>query len=94
MQKALAQELIDFIYGAPSAFHGALVVKNLLEKNGFTELKEEEKWTLEAEKTYYVTRNDSAIIAFRTGKKCPCVAGFSTDPRTPAIHPACGLSSA
>ena len=76
MEKALAQELIDFIYGAPSAFHGALVVKNLLEKNGFTELKEEEKWTLEAEKAYYVTRNDSAIIAFRTGKKCPCVAGF------------------
>lgn len=45
-------------------------VKNLkveLEKAGFKELKEWETWKLERKSKYYVTKNDSAILAFRTG---------------------------
>ncbi len=59
---------LDFIEKSPTAFH---VVKNLsdtLEEKGFVALSEKEKWTLEAGKKYYVTRNGSAIISFKIPK--------------------------
>jgi len=64
----LAEELIDFIYESPSAFHAALSVKNNLLEKGFTELKEEEAWKLNKGGKYFTTKNDSAIIAFVVGK--------------------------
>lgn len=62
-----AKELIDFIYESPSAFHAVLNVKNILKDNGFTELKEEDKWEISKGGKYYVTKNDSAIVAFIAG---------------------------
>ncbi len=56
--------LLDFIKNSPSCFH---VVKNMteaLEKNGYTKLREGEKWNIVKGGKYYVTRNDSSIIAF------------------------------
>ncbi len=64
----LAQELIDFIYDSPTAFHAVETVKNMLNENGFKELKDYERWTVEKGGKYYVTKNDSAIIAFSIGK--------------------------
>lgn len=64
----LAEELIDFIYESPSAFHAAYNVKNLLLEKGFSELKEEEVWKLNNGGKYFTTKNDSAIIAFVVGK--------------------------
>jgi aspartyl aminopeptidase len=63
----LAQDLIDFIYESPSAFHVIDNAKNILNENGFVEIKEEDKWKLESNKKYYVLRNNSALIAFVTG---------------------------
>lgn len=63
-----AEELIDFIYESPTAFHAVENVKKELEKNGFKELKEEEKWNIEKEGKYFVTKNDSAVTAFVVGK--------------------------
>lgn len=59
-----SNKLIDFIKNSPTAFH---VVKNfakMLEKSGFTKLNERDKWKLKTNGKYYVTRNDSSIIAF------------------------------
>lgn len=64
----LAEELIDFIYECPSAFHAVLSVKNTLLEKGFTELKEEEAWKLNKGGKYFTTKNDSAIITFVVGK--------------------------
>ncbi|MFL0246419.1 M18 family aminopeptidase [Candidatus Clostridium stratigraminis] len=72
----LAEELIDFIYESPSAFHAALSVKNNLLEKGFTELKEEEAWKLNKGGKYFTTKNDSAIIAFVVGKGNIEVNGF------------------
>lgn len=72
----LAQELIDFIYESPSAFHAALNVKNMLIKEGFTELKQEDKWKLEKGGKYFVTKNDSAIFAFVLGNGKISEKGF------------------
>lgn len=60
-----AREMLEFIEKSPSSFHAAANVKGILEEKGFTELKENEDWTPEAGKGYYVTRNDSSLIAFR-----------------------------
>lgn len=76
MEKQLALELIDFLYDSPSAFHGVNTVKNLLDKNGFTEVREADKWNLKSEGKYYVIKNDSALIAFVVGDEKIDEAGF------------------
>lgn len=72
----LANELIDFIYDSPSAFHAVYNVKNILLGKGFKELKEEDNWVLTSGGKYFTTKNDSAIIAFVAGKGKPEEKGF------------------
>lgn len=67
MEKKLALELIDFLYDSPSACHGVKATQRILDKNGFIEIKETDKWNLEAKGKYYVIKNDSALIAFEVG---------------------------
>ncbi|MDF2530601.1 MAG: family aminopeptidase [Clostridia bacterium] len=68
MEMEFAKELINFIYDSPTAFHAVESAKNLLDKQGFIELKEEDSWSLEKGGKYYVTKNDSALTAFVVGK--------------------------
>ncbi|RKD31567.1 M18 family aminopeptidase [Thermohalobacter berrensis] len=63
----LAQELIDFIYESPSVFHVVENTKDMLKNNGFKELKLTEKWKLEKGEKYFVSKNNSAIVAFIVG---------------------------
>lgn len=67
MEKTLALELIDFLYDSPSACHGVKETQKILDKNGFIEIKEADKWELQAKGKYYVIKNDSALIAFEVG---------------------------
>ena len=67
MEKKLAFELIDFLYDSPSACHGVKATQKILEENGFVEIKEADKWDLQAKGKYYVIKNDSALIAFEVG---------------------------
>lgn len=67
MEKTLALELVDFLYDSPSACHGVKATQKILDENGFVEIKETEKWNLEAKGKYYVIKNDSALIAFEVG---------------------------
>lgn len=67
MEKKLALELIDFLYDSPSACHGVKATQKILDKNGFIEIKEADKWDLQAKGKYYVIKNDSALIAFEVG---------------------------
>lgn len=63
-----AQNLIDYIYDSPTAFHAVAKAKEDLCKEGFVEIKEEEKWNLQKGGKYFVTKNDSALTAFVVGK--------------------------
>lgn len=63
-----AQNLIDFIYDSPTSYHAVAKVKEDLGKANFVEIKEEEKWNLKKGGKYFVTKNDSALIAFVVGK--------------------------
>lgn len=59
-----AEELLRFIEKSPSTFHVVDYMARELENCGYRRLYEEELWKLEAGGTYFVTRNDSALIAF------------------------------
>ena len=67
MEKKLALELLDFLYDSPSACHGVKATQKILDENGFIEIKETDKWDLQAKGKYYVIKNDSALIAFEVG---------------------------
>ena len=59
------KDLMNYLDNSYSAFHA---IKNLEEKlinSGFKKLEENEKWNLAENKSYYVIRNTSSIIAFK-----------------------------
>lgn len=62
------RELLSFIDGNPTAYHTTASVRDILLKEGFSELLESRKWHLEPGKSYFVCRNGSSIIAFRMGE--------------------------
>ena len=57
--------LLKFIEKSPTAFHAANNAADLLREHGFTELRESERWHLEAPGKYFPLRNGSSVIAFR-----------------------------
>ena len=65
--KQLAKELIEFVNESPTAYHATSTVKNILDKSGYKELKEVEKWNINKGEKYYLIKNDSALIAFEIG---------------------------
>ncbi|MBQ7785002.1 MAG: M18 family aminopeptidase [Clostridia bacterium] len=58
------QSFLDFIVRTPSAFHAVSEIAKALEENGFTALAEHCDWSVVPGGKYYVTRNNSAIVAF------------------------------
>lgn len=62
-----AQDLVDFLYDSPSAFHAVQNVKNILTESGFKEVKEEERWDLKKGGKYFTTKNGTALVAFTIG---------------------------
>lgn len=59
------KELLQFLDHSPNAFYAVANMQKELEDAGFAHLYEGCPWTLSEGHGYYVTRNDSAIIAFR-----------------------------
>ncbi len=87
-----ANKLIDFVYESPSAFHVVKNVKAKLIQNDFKELNLREKWDIEKNGKYFVTKNDSAIVSFIIGngdieKEGFRVIGAHTDSPTFKIKP-------
>lgn len=67
MEQKIAQQLIDFIYESPTAFHAVKNVSSKLKKNGFIELEDDKQWKIEKAGKYFVKKNNSALIAFTIG---------------------------
>lgn len=61
------QELLDFINKSKTSFQSAYEIKSILDKNGYIEVKEEDKWDLKKGGKHYIIKNDSAVIAFEIG---------------------------
>ena len=58
-------ELLSFIDNSPNCFFAVKNLSNLLEENNFNRLYENEHWNLKKGCNYYITRNDSSLIAFK-----------------------------
>ncbi len=67
MTTTIAQDLCDYIAESPTPFHATKTLLKQFVANGFIELREEDDWTIQNNASYVITRNDSSIIAFRTG---------------------------
>jgi len=60
--------LMDFIKNSPTPFHAVKTMSQLLDQAGFKHLHEAEQWSLQNKQQgerFYITRNDSSIIAFQ-----------------------------
>ncbi len=73
---AFAQDLIEFIATSPTAFHAVETATRRLTTAGFARLDESAPWKLEAGGKYFLTRNDSALLAFVVGRDDPATSGF------------------
>ena len=87
-----SNSLIDFLKYSSSPFHVVDNTAKILENNGFNRLNIKNKWELKENSKYYVTKNDSAIIAFTTGKKSELseglkIVGAHTDSPSIKIKP-------
>jgi len=63
------QSFMEFIKGAPSAFHAVEAVCATLRENGFTELCEARPYAIVPGGKYFVTRNRSSVIALTVPEK-------------------------
>ncbi|MBQ8040314.1 MAG: M18 family aminopeptidase [Lachnospiraceae bacterium] len=64
-QENYVEGLFSFIDKSPSPFHAIEAMKEMLIAAGFREMQENKSWELEKGSSYFVVRNDSAIIAFK-----------------------------
>lgn len=64
MDNAAVKDLIEFLENSPSCFHATENMKNMLLKVDFEQLYENKKWNIRPGGSYFVCRNDSALIAF------------------------------
>ena len=68
-ERKINAALFDFLDNSPVSYFAVRNMKNMLNDAGFTELCEGNRWELEEGGRYYVSRDDSALIAFRIPKK-------------------------
>jgi len=68
--------LTDFIQHSPTPFHATDNLRRQLLDAGFTELHEADRWQTQTGGRYFVTRNESSIIAFTLGGQSPADGGL------------------
>lgn len=69
MYEEIVSGLTSFIGKSPTAFHAAANLGAMLREQGYRRLEEGEKWEICPGGKYYVTRNDSSVIALNVGEK-------------------------
>ena len=75
--------LLGFLDASPTSFHATLNMSMMFQNAGFTKLEETDKWNLEEGGKYYVTRNDSSVIAFtypKTNKNYLMIGAHTDSP--------------
>ena len=69
MRTELNQGLIDFLKTSPTPFHATRSLAQRLEAAGYKRLDERDIWRSEGSGRFYITRNDSSLIAVKLGKR-------------------------
>lgn len=70
------EKLFSFIKQSPTGFHAVDTMSKTFLENGYVQLLEGAKWEIQKGGKYFVTRNGSAIIAFRVPEEESAVANF------------------
>ncbi len=61
--------LLAFLDHSPTPFHATANLASALKAAGFARLDERDTWQLHSDGRYWLTRNDSSVIAFSLGSK-------------------------
>ena len=61
-------DILKLLEASLTPYHAVREAEKLLIQNGFTKLEESEKWKVSTNGKYYVVRDGSALIAFKTGE--------------------------
>lgn len=67
-KQSFNRDLMDFLASSPTPFHAVATMVKRLKAAGFVPLDEQNSWQLQVGNKYFVTRNDSSIIAFVYGQ--------------------------
>ena len=65
------EALLDFLNGAKSVYHAVDLLGKELESAGYERIYENMPWHLVPGGKYFLTRNDSSVVAFRIPKQTP-----------------------
>lgn len=89
-----AKEFVDYVNASPSPFHAVSVAVDMLEAAGYERLREREDWSgrVHPGGRYYVTRNQTSMVAFAVGGAYEpgngfCVVAAHTDSPCLKIKP-------
>ena len=74
MSEQVNEQLLDFLAASPTCFHAVAEVRRQLLAAAYEELREGNRWQLQAGGKYFITRNGSSVIAFRLPEEKP--SGF------------------
>lgn len=69
MRNQLNDELIAFLNESHNEYLAANVIRKILSKSGFKEIKENETWNLKENSKYFFLRNGNSLVAFATPYK-------------------------
>lgn len=75
-QQKFSTGLLRYLNDSPTAFHAVKNAAEILRESGFRELDERAEWSLEKNGRYFVTKNQSCLIAFTTGEGSLAGKGF------------------
>ena len=64
MDQTTIKELSYFLEQSPTSFHTVQNITDILLKERYTELQENQRWRIKKGGRYFVARNGSSIIAF------------------------------
>lgn len=79
--------LFEFLDAGVSPYHATKSTAEILEKNGFLPLDERQEWNLQPGGKYYVTRNQSSILAFSMPNSQPvCYHLVATHSDSPSFR--------
>jgi aspartyl aminopeptidase len=70
------EDLIRFLNASPTAYHAVEQAVSRLTNAGFIELDERDSWKLKKNTGYFVRRQGTSIIAFKTGSGNPADTSF------------------
>ena len=76
LQQKFSEDLLQYLNDSPTAYHAVENAAQMLKEHNFQELKETMEWSLQKGGKYFITKNQSGVIAFTVGDGDLASEGF------------------